>query len=707
MSSSSLSVAEIREWMRNPDSSIDPFSILQNIVRYQFDEDESQFHELILYALEYRDLFGQYAEILNSLVREIGLFPYLNPDNLGFADRIAYEFHRPVWMGDLDVVFHRSQLFVYRELLSGRSIILSAPTSFGKSLIIDAIVASEKFVNILVVVPTLALIDETRRRLMSQSHSYKIITHLAQRTAERNVYVLTQERAVELTDTGIIDFFVIDEFYKLSLSQDAKGRAVLLNQVLYNLSKQGKQFYMLGPSIESVPENVCEKLGCSFFRKENNTVVSEVHRVSAGKNDYEKLAEVCKQLEGPTIIFCKSPSRVAEVVDNMINYGVEGDSMGVDNAVRWIEREYHSEWHFVKALRKGIGVHHGRIPRALAQYVVRALNSNEIKYLVCTSTLIEGVNTKAKNIVIFDNMIGTQKYDYFTFNNIKGRSGRMFHHFVGHVYLFHDPPMEGLPFVDIPAFTQSENASDELLIQIDYGDLSERSKERLRQYHEQSYLSYNVIKKNIGIDPHQQIEAARMIEQQLKIDAHKVCWKFSPEYEQLKFVCKVIWKAFKGKQLGRNSVVSASQLAYRIHNLQSIPSVSNLIRSQIDYEQNGDADGSVQKILDFLRLWATFHFPRLLRAVNLIQRDVCARYNVDPGDYDYYANQVEFLFLDSAIVALDEYGVPVQLGRKLQSYLRFNGDIDAALESIKELNLYAVNLDAFEYELLSYVKDGL
>ncbi len=110
------------------------------------------------------DGFGKASVVLDSRVRQVGLFPYLSPNDLGTADQIAWEFNHPASMPD-DIVFHEPQTRVYRELVRGHNVVLSAPTSFGKSLVTDAVIASGKFKNILVVVPTIALIDETRRRL--------------------------------------------------------------------------------------------------------------------------------------------------------------------------------------------------------------------------------------------------------------------------------------------------------------------------------------------------------------------------------------------------------------------------------------------------------------------------------------------------------------------------------------------------------------
>lgn len=161
-----LEVRQIRQSLSQVDEvSRDGFNILANICRLVDEGESSQtYQELILRALENRNYFGSASSLLDALVRQVGLFPYLNPAELGSADEIAWEFNRPSNMQD-DMVFHGPQTRVYRALLSGRSVVLSAPTSFGKSLITDAVIASGKFRNVLIVVPTIALIDETRRRL--------------------------------------------------------------------------------------------------------------------------------------------------------------------------------------------------------------------------------------------------------------------------------------------------------------------------------------------------------------------------------------------------------------------------------------------------------------------------------------------------------------------------------------------------------------
>lgn len=659
--------------------------------------DEAQ--ELVLRLLERRPKLGAYGTLVDALARELGLFPYLDPTTLSTQDLLAYEFHRPEGLEDRDVVFHRPQARVYRELLAGRSVVLSAPTSFGKSLIVDAIIASGRYINILVVVPSIALIDETRRRLSRYSGKYKIITHLAQKPEGQNVYVLTQERVLEHPDLGIIDFFVIDEFYKLSPNRDDDDRAALLNQVFYTLVKRGKPFYMLGPSVTGLGSELRQRLDFRFIVEPYHTVVSELHEVPGVGDDLVRLIELCRQLSGPTIIYCQSPARAARVAEALIAGEVAWQSDVLDGAVEWMSREYHPNWHVTRAIAGGIGVHHGRIPRALAQYVVREFNRGTLQFLVCTSTLIEGVNTKAENIVILDNRINRSQFDYFTFNNIRGRSGRMFEHFIGHVYLFHEPPAEELPFVEVPAFSQSEDAPDSLLVQLEDADLTPQSVERIRHLRESLALSMATIRANVGVSPDAQVEVAEALGSDPKRWHAALYWIGLPTWEQLRSTCELIWLYFNGRALGGGSVRSAVQLATLINQLRGAPTVREQIESSLRF-YGADADQAVPAVLDFNRLWANFHFPRLLRALDRIQREVFQRMQLPAGDYTVFAARVESLFVDPSFLALEEYGVPISTSRLMGAAFKTDGDVDLALERLRTLDVQLAPVSEFEKSLL-------
>lgn len=152
------------------------FAILQAIARMLGEKPENPAAQsLLIRALEHREDFAACSSLLNALLRETGLYPYAEPNELTARDRLAFEFHRPEGrLADAGMVFHRVQAQVYWRLVDGENVILSAPTSFGKSLVIDALIASGKFRRIALVVPTIALIDETRKRLSRFADAYKI-----------------------------------------------------------------------------------------------------------------------------------------------------------------------------------------------------------------------------------------------------------------------------------------------------------------------------------------------------------------------------------------------------------------------------------------------------------------------------------------------------------------------------------------------------
>ena len=402
----------------NPDYK-EQFLLLKNIAHLVNDEDDLS-RELVLRVLDKRKYFKNYEEILDSLVRQVGLMPYMDEKHLGLKDSLAYEFFKPIH-GDGTLVLHRAQAEVYHKLLNGENVILSAPTSFGKSKIIDSIIELDRFNNIAVVVPTIALIDETRRRLSRFSDKYKIVTQITQEPTERNIFLFTAERLNAYESIPKIEFFVIDEFYKIDALKQDQDRTIALNQAFYKLLQMKGQFYLLGPNIQHIPNHLDKDLVCDFYNTSFATVVSEVTRVDPGKKELEVLGDLLLRLDEQTLIYCRSPNRVNTVARYLSNKFENIHDQDITEAAQWIGEQYHEEWIYPNSLLQGIALHHGKLPRSLAQASVRFFNEEKVKYLICTSTLIEGVNTSAKNIVIFDHKIGNKEYDFFTFNNIKGR----------------------------------------------------------------------------------------------------------------------------------------------------------------------------------------------------------------------------------------------------------------------------------------------
>ncbi|WNG60281.1 DEAD/DEAH box helicase [Archangium gephyra] len=682
----------------------DPFSVAKAVAKIcNKDPSSTIARELVIRALENRDLFESLCGIIDMLARIVGLFPYIDEKKLSTRDRLAYEYHRPLdlKLQSKPVVFHREQAKVYRGLLDGNSYVLSAPTSFGKSLIVDALIASNQYQNIVIIVPTIALIDETRRRLNRFRDTYKIITHPDQRSSESNIYILTQERALDRKDLTDISLLIIDEFYKLDpTNEDESDRASALNHALYKLRKTSKQIYLLGPHISEIPEGFGARFECQFKRTDFNTVVSQVHQVSPHPTREEAFIKLCQRLDKPTLIYCKSPKQANEVMRLLVNQKFLKESAELKKASDWLATTFHKDWTLCQSIIKGVGVHHGRLPRALAQLMVEFFNNNQLHFLICTSSLIEGVNTSAKNVIIFEGKIGKQQeLDYFTFRNIQGRAGRMRRHFIGDVYIFDPAPAEQSDFVDIPVFTQGESTPLGLLVQLDEQDLKPGPSKQVNSLKEQSVLSFSTLQKNAHINPNDQLSLANELIQ----DRHRLhplmSWRGKPQWEPLQTACDLIFRHFVKTR--RSGVSSGRQLAFRVRRLSETRSTKDFIKDFLEKDKFiKTPDEAVEAAFEFQRNWAGFIFPRFLGALDRIQKEIFGRFGLPPGDYSFYATLVEHLFLEPEISALEEYGLPTEVGRKLKINLELNRGLDKALESLKQLNLNRSSLMSFERELV-------
>ncbi|MCB0395854.1 MAG: DEAD/DEAH box helicase, partial [Flavobacteriales bacterium] len=188
---------------------------------------EDNGRELIIRVLDAWDKIDTATKPMwNDLIEASGLYPYVNDEFIKGAGLLRYELHRSPFLKDY--FLHEEQHQISMNLLSEESVVLSAPTSFGKSLLIQEIVASGKYKNIVIVQPTLALLDETRKKLRKYGDKYKIILSTSHEPSETdgNVFLFTGERVVEYKHFNTVDFFVIDEFYKLSPDRDDE-RAVI------------------------------------------------------------------------------------------------------------------------------------------------------------------------------------------------------------------------------------------------------------------------------------------------------------------------------------------------------------------------------------------------------------------------------------------------------------------------------------------------
>ena len=449
--------------------------------------NESQAREALVKLLEYmKENEKPLTPLVNRLIRNSGLFPYLKPESSIWEDRYVFEsFKVDVGLSE-PVILHREQSSVLRKLLEGRSIAISAPTSFGKSFILDAYISIKRPKNIMIIVPTIALTDETRRRLYPKfSKEYKIITTGDVELVEKNIFIFPQERAIGYEDKiADLDLLVIDEFYKAGFSFDKERSPALLRAIL-KFTQIAKQRYFLAPNISSLNDNIFTQ-GMDFIPINFNTVYLEKHELwtDMQKNEGKKADFVKKLLSndpGKTLIYAASYSNIKTLSTLFIDGFKPKANPILDKFEEWLGKNYSPNWQLAKLVKRGFGVHNGQLHRPLSQLQIKLFEANKgIDTLISTSSIIEGVNTSARNIIVWSNKKGgpgNPRLDDFTFKNIIGRGGRMFKHFVGKIYILEAPPTATETPLDLPI-------PDALLGNIsDEGHLSTLTSEQLAKLH--------------------------------------------------------------------------------------------------------------------------------------------------------------------------------------------------------------------------------
>ena len=652
----------------------DDFAALRDISNLLLtDENEQEARDRFIRFLDQYPGTGSLSPIVDSLAARLGLFPYMSPnlDEISDAEALTVAYHSPRSLSGQSFTFHAEQQKIYERLMDGESVILSAPTSFGKSAIVDALVLSGKWQNFVIIVPTISLIDETRRRLVALDTGYTIVSHPSQQPALKNIYVLTQERFLELDPVPEADFFIIDEFYKLGDGETDEKRRSNLNIAWRLLRRTGAQYYLLGPNIDALGLGADSELSESFIASDFNPVVVDVEDRSHIEDRLTDMKQFLdEEADGPSLIFVSSPGRANEIAFELATGAA--DPLVIDIA-DWIAEHYDPEWFVAKALRGGVGTHTGPMPRSLQRAMVRLFAMEKIDRLVCTTTLIEGVNTVARNVVIYDKKIDRKPIDFFTFSNIRGRAGRMLKHFVGRVVSYADQPQPEISTVDLPIESQSPAASLATLIQLDLSELTEESAERLREVLEQDDLSIDTIRRNRGLDPLLQIGAARHMRAAGADKFRDLSWTGAPTREQLTAVVSLGYdELISGRD--RSGENAKSILAKLGAARMARGDVRSLVEAAMPYMRPGQTRSNVvDDVLSFQRNWMGFKIPSILRAASSIQREVAQERDERASNYEYVIREIESLYLPTFIAELEDYGLPIPVGAKL-ARLGLRGD---------------------------------
>ncbi|MEJ5978907.1 DEAD/DEAH box helicase [Novosphingobium sp. PS1R-30] len=366
----------------------------------------------------------------------------------------------------------------------------SAPTACGKTYLVQQWLLDQMRAKrarmVVYLAPTRALVSETetnlRNLLASASFGAGQIRvsslpltdeYLAMRNGGPPlVAVFTQERlhlfANALSDEMEIDLLIVDEAHKIG---DTK-RGVILQDAIERVTRASPNVraVFISPATQN-PHTLLDDAPASADRRvvdsDAPTVLQNVlfaQQVKRQTTKYDlairrgdelesvgilsltdrpiglrkRIAFIAEALTGHrsgTLIYANGPDE-AEKIAFLLNQGTVREAIDPElAALADLSRKgVHPGYLLAPLVERGVAFHYGNMPSLLRSEIERLFKSGKIRFLVCTSTLIEGVNLSCRMIVLRGPRKGSGKHMLgHDFWNLAGRAGRWGDEFQGKI----------------------------------------------------------------------------------------------------------------------------------------------------------------------------------------------------------------------------------------------------------------------------------
>ena len=362
----------------------------------------------------------------------------------------------------------------------------SAPTASGKTFLIlqwliDQMRSGKARVAVYLA-PTRALVSEIESNLLAllgddtavdvSSLPLRDKYDVARAGGARLILVFTQERlhllANTLSDALSIDLLVVDEAHKIGdnqrgvILQDAIERVGRANpavklvfispatqnpEELLSDAPEGVDVAAVDSDAPTVLQNLIvaeqvprkSKLWNLSIRQQDETQPIGVLRLANSPSGLQKrLAFIAAAVgeRGGTLVYANRAAdaeTVADLISQLLPSAIAPDKELAELA-DLARRGVHPKYGLASLVERGVAFHYGNMPSLIRLEVERLFRSGKIRFMVCTSTLIEGVNLSCRTIVLRGPRKGIghpmAPHDFW---NLAGRAGRWGDEFQGNI----------------------------------------------------------------------------------------------------------------------------------------------------------------------------------------------------------------------------------------------------------------------------------
>lgn len=412
--------------------------------------------------------------------------PYSKP----YGDALDLELNmehsdKLISVGGEQILSTKFQKQLWEGLHSNKKLIISAPTSAGKSYIVkkylkEQINSYEVFTG-LYIVPTRALLNQVSEELRNEFDvDYVEIKTVylpnENKDIQKQIFILTPERCLKLlkerwNNEFLIDFIFIDEIQNV---EDLQGRGTLFEYVFKELGSlfSSASIVCAGPNIAfpqtlfddifEIPSVSAETQVSPVFQIKATVLPLEENKIKftiksqTGKSQIKtvtskidlkaaftkgigtglrELVNLCGKKD-QNIIYCP----MGNLAENWALKFVEGAELEdsedplIREIIDFLKDEIHPRYSLITCLKKGAAFHHGNLPDIVRKEIEDCFLEGRIKSLFCTSTLLQGVNLPANNIFIARPFKKNFPLTNFDFGNLIGRAGRIRDTLFGTIY---------------------------------------------------------------------------------------------------------------------------------------------------------------------------------------------------------------------------------------------------------------------------------
>ncbi|MBF7982652.1 MULTISPECIES: DEAD/DEAH box helicase [Rahnella] len=593
----------------------------------------------------------------------------------------------------------KPQKEIFNEFQTNRRLIVSAPTSFGKTRIIREIISHNDYKMIVIIMPTVSLLSESYNDFKQEFSDRYIVSKSSKIKIEEEkeyILILTPERMSVLMQDNVhmnVDFFVMDEIYKADYKLN-DDRFRVFADILYRLTRSGADLYLIGPYISEFSEGFRNKFSIKMLKFDIEIVQKDyyeldyinqrgIHNIEGATirvvgDKYKNLKRIIgnESIDGKYLIYRYRKQYVEDLAERLL--GELQEKKHNESLVEYLESNISKNWSLVKCLKKGIAFHHGAMPRHIQDLIIDEFNKSSgegVNYLFCTTSLTEGVNSTAKNVVLYDLKIGNgEEIKSLDRKNIEGRAGRFMQHFLGRVFYFEQIEKSENQNTNVEIeFIDSGDPKLETLVQLNDADIIGANRVEYQKFIENLLklkIPLDLLKGNKFVDISGQIS---MVES-LRVNGNLDKYFFStqiPDKGILENILSIIYDllftegnkggSFSG-EIGKKNLLNLTK--YYVYLTPSFPVLLN--SDTVKFLRKTE-NSRIRFTFDLITKYFEFMWPRYIKAFESIFNFVANEKKSKEISLDYIVSLLEYGTNDSHEIILRDAGIPREIMKKISS----------------------------------------